>query len=458
MNVANYDRLENPTSQHSIKSDLFALLPLYEHSQLISKDQKSKFLNLLYSITSLSLEGLRAFKNNDFNKFDAQIGENLCQIRAYHTAFLARKYLDTENNCKFQNEIAALGEYQTKLENTINQWNDRVKHTSRYDKHLDAIESALEFLIRNNLLVELKDDIIYLAACYFLAHFSTKVNGILQSISLTRIAEELFISKSQAKKLVQTFQNTICKSGFNFACQILDDLPQLNHYKTLLPDLIKDSGDARLVLPCFAVSEIIFQHALFTQTPVLLTISRMGTYIPDTEVIYCLIVGDHFGNPILTDYKKIQSNACVVIEAEVNYGLTKNIETIQEYTERLVLNNPIQALLANTAMHPQYAGKQLQYLADNPYMMIPNSADKKIAEQSFHSMKEFAKNFGCHKEDPATLFMKHAYSDIIKNNIDHLKHSSNNIYDVHEQLNLGSCSINPETFNLIVSQPRLMTN
>lgn len=429
------DQLENSITQTTyIKSSIFALLPLSESSPLISKDQKSKFLSLLSSLTSIVLKGANAFKIGMLTEFDAQIGENLCQVRAYHTTFLARKYLFNETNQRFlQAKIDRLHDFQKLIEHTLREWNNKVQSTSSYDKDLDGKESVHEFMERKNLLIELSEDIVYLAACFFLAHFGSKVDGILQSVSLTQIAKELSVSKSQAKKLVQTFQNTVCRLGLSFVGQILNDLPSLSHYARLFSDLLKDSGDGRLVLPCFAVSEIIFQHALHTRTPILLAVNRVANDGVLQDTVFCLVIGDQYGRPVLIDYDEYLLSACVVIEAEVNYDDALQIESIDEYSARLVFNNPIDALLANTAMHPQYAGIQLKYLSDNPYLMITNTEDKTRAEQSFCSMKEFAIRQGCCKDNSTTLFMKHAYSDTIKNQMNVLQGCSNaRVHDAYE--------------------------
>ena len=195
---------EHLTPPHTeIKSNLFALLPLSEQAQLISKDHKGKFLHLLNSITSIALKGLKAFKARNLNQLDAQIGENLCQMRAY----LARKYLFSVNeDCLFQSKIDVLTDYQKITEHTLNQWNQKVQTTSKYDRDLDTSESTLEFMKRKELFIELNDDVVYLAVCYFLAHFSTKVDGILQSISLTQVAEELSIPNPKPKNWYKPFK------------------------------------------------------------------------------------------------------------------------------------------------------------------------------------------------------------------------------------------------------------
>lgn len=416
-------------------STVFALLPFFKHSQLVSKNQKDKFLNLLHSIVSLALIGLKEFKKGNFNQFDAQIGENLCQIRAYHITFLARKYLqDSSQESLFQSKIDFLADYQKAIEASIDHWNHAVRTSSKYNKHLDGNETVNEFLEKNSLFIELHDDIVYLASCFFLAHFSTKVNGILQSISLEAIGCELNNSKSQAKKLVQAFQNNICRLGLDFVQYLLNSLPQLAHYKKILPELIKESGDSRLVLPCFVASEIIFYHALSTQTPILLSVHRVGAQIKEEEIIYFVMIGGYLAKYSLFDQKEYVLSACMVIEAEVNYRTNEEIESVEEYIHRLLKANPIQALLANTAMHPQYAGSQLHHLTHDPFITVLNPGDKRIAEQSFNSMRQFATEWGCHKENSLTLFMKHAYSNSLQKQIHSLQYGYK-VYDAHQALN-----------------------
>lgn len=427
-----------PQFEQNTNLSLFSLLPFSEDSQLVCKLQKGKFLHLLHSIISMALAGLYEFQKKNLTQFDAQVSENLCQIRAYQITFLAQKYLyNAENQQILQSKIDFIADYQKKLELFIQNWNEAVKNTSSYDKNLDGKENIKSFLEKNSLCIEIKADMVYLITCYFLAHFSTKINGILQSISLSNVAKELAISKSQAKKIVHLYQMSICKQGLIFVQKIVMDLPELAHYRTLLPSLIKDSGDSRFVLPCFVVSEIIFKHALFTNTPIFLSVRRIGATLNEDEIVYFLIKGHQYLIPNLLDVENYLTQACVTIEAEVNYYDKKSIESIDEYIERLLQINPIQSLLANTAMHPQYAGENLKSLAEKPFASIANSSDKNKAEETFQSLRQMAIQTGCHKENSSTLYMKHAYADTISNQTHYLRFDCNemiyNAYDVVHQ-------------------------
>lgn len=311
-----------------------SLMPLSSESPLLCKTQKSQFLTLLNTIIERVLMGLNEFKKGNFTQFDAQIGENLCQVRAYHITFLAQKYGATWTvSPTFQSMVNSLESYQTKLKKVLNEWNTAMHHSSQYDKNLDAKEQVSSFMERFSLLMPLHPDILCLAACYFLAQFSTKSNGILQSISLDNITTELLISKSQAKKLVNCYQNLIGQLGFHFINTLIDELPQCAHYKKLLPELLKNSDDSRIVLPCFVVSEIIFHHALKTQTPILLSVKRINSISSKDkdEVIYFLISGNQINQPVAVDVSDYLDRASIIIEAEVDYSLINAKETTQEY-------------------------------------------------------------------------------------------------------------------------------
>ncbi len=77
-------------------------------------------------------------------------------------------------------------------------------------------------------------------------------------------------------------------------------------------------------------------------------------------------------------------------------------------------------LLANTAMHPQYAGERLRPLRDNPFSGL-ESDHKELLNKSLNDMRLLAVEFGCHQAQPSTLFMKHVYASNIRAQISALE-------------------------------------
>ena len=70
---------------------LLSLLPYAPNAELLSKHQKIDDLYFIKSVIDFSLTALEAFLLGHLAHFDAQVGENLCQIRAYKVIQLAKK-------------------------------------------------------------------------------------------------------------------------------------------------------------------------------------------------------------------------------------------------------------------------------------------------------------------------------------------------------------------------------
>lgn len=80
--------------------NIINLLPQKSDSLLINRKKKLSILTITSILVELSIEAIESFINRDFHKFDAQVGENLCQIRTCKILSLATKTL-------FYQEMAA---------------------------------------------------------------------------------------------------------------------------------------------------------------------------------------------------------------------------------------------------------------------------------------------------------------------------------------------------------------
>ncbi len=75
-----------------MQPDNLMLLPQHRDSLLINKSQKANALTVAGHLTRLAVEAIEAFINCRLSLFDAQVGENLCQIRAYKIQTISLKY------------------------------------------------------------------------------------------------------------------------------------------------------------------------------------------------------------------------------------------------------------------------------------------------------------------------------------------------------------------------------
>ena len=102
------------------------------------------------------------------------------------------------------------------------------------------------------------------------------------------------------------------------------------------------------------------------------------------------------------------------------------------YIDLVLTESPLKLILANTASHPQYSGIQLEYLKDNPLLEIPvDFKDSiKIHKDQLDSMRLFASNEGCSKENPTKLFLKHVYASRVSDEVSRLeKQYLGRVYD-----------------------------
>ena len=115
-----------------------------------------------------SLKGLKLFLKGDLSKFDAQVGDNLCQIRAYKIIWIWKNIsgsLVFRN--QFLNKVHLLQVYQRKLGRIITKLETAVECISSYNKELDKPENIISFLERNNIFFGLNEDLIFIISCFF---------------------------------------------------------------------------------------------------------------------------------------------------------------------------------------------------------------------------------------------------------------------------------------------------
>lgn len=161
------------------KHSILTLLPYAANSQLINKQQKLGDLHLTKSLLAFSITALETFLKGNLAEFDAQIGENLCQIRAYKILVLAKKWLYSDaSKLALQQHIDELKNYHNQLLTTINDWEQAIKNANSFNRSLDSIENIIVSFERHQLNFELNEDMLFIIMCHFLTHFNIKEKQI----------------------------------------------------------------------------------------------------------------------------------------------------------------------------------------------------------------------------------------------------------------------------------------
>ena len=416
--------------------NILSLLPYTECAQLINKKQKLDDLYFFKSVVDFSLKGLEHFIQGNLSQFDAQVGENLCQIRAYRIAYIWKNVLNSSQlKNQFIEKINIVKEYQKKLDNVISYWEEAVKHSTAYNKELDGSEDINSFLDRHDIFLKLDEEIVFIISCFFLTYFNIRRENLPIAINLVLISKELNISKYRAKRLTHKYQQTVCKLGCDFIIKIANELGENSDYLEILQKFYQISDEDRIVLPCYMASEIIFHHCIKEKIPILLCAHRKDKSSKKIEdIIYFLLVGcgdeRHFS---LVSYEKYSTSYCMVISGDMEFEL---LEHPQRYTINFLKKNPLKIILANTATHPQYSGKKLLKYRNDPFLLLddnehtPNTIFHK--ENLIH-MKNFAVDVGCSKENPATFFLRHIYSSQVDAEVNNLKREGF-LYEAYKML------------------------
>ncbi|KTC87750.1 MULTISPECIES: hypothetical protein [Legionella] len=404
-----------------IVCNILFLLPYAENAALVNKHQKIDDLYLIRAIVDFSIRALELFIDGNLQAFDPQIGENLCQIRAYKLFHLSKKWLSSaEAFAEFHHEIERFKRYKLQIEDVICEWENAIKQAVVYNKQLDGVEKISGFLSRHQLLFNLQQEFAFIIACNFLTHFNIRKDDVPIAMNLEHITREFHISKYRARRLTYRYQQLICRLGCLFIQNIAQELPAELGYTDILPKLCLISDEDRMVLPCYTVSQIIFYHSIQKKIPVLLLVQRIPQSSAfKSDLVYFLLVGKEGTN----DYDLVNSSSqpldyCMVIAGEIVYEQ----ESIEHYIQRVLKESPLKIILANTAIHPQYSGKRLETFRNNPFLLISDS--NQIAAQhrdNLMNLRRYALESGCSQENRTLFFLRHIYATKLKDEIKQLQ-------------------------------------
>jgi hypothetical protein len=321
--------------------NILSLLPYTECAQLINKKQKLDDLYFFKSVIDFSIKGLEQFIQGHLSQFDAQAGENLCQIRAYRIIYIWKGILNSAHlENKFIEKINAIKEYQIKLDSVISKWKEAIERTNFYNKELDEAENINSFLDKNNIFLELDEDIVFVISCFFLTYFNIRSENIPVAIDLSFISKELNISKYRAKRLTHKYQQTVCKLGCDFIMKISGELNKNPNYFEILSKLHQVSDEGRIVLPCYIASEIIFHHCIKEKIPIFLCVNRKNSDSKEAkDIVYFLLVSKgekkHFSLVPCAEYL---TSYCMVISGDMEVDL---LGYPQEYVLSFLEEDPL---------------------------------------------------------------------------------------------------------------------
>lgn len=364
---------------------------------------------LLFSIQ----EGLNCLMASKFNKFDALIGENSCQIRAYlfqylwqnnqelrDSAYLANIFLSIENALvSTQETIISLKTNKQDLSNN--------KFTSPQGMLLS------DFLASNNVLLNLDKKLFIFFICYFLAKYTLVNNqGIHFGINYLKMCTELNFSKTLARRIVHLYQTEISKISYQFIKFLANEISFVkSYYAQAIDSLTFIDDDGRTTLPCFLSMRIILEHLYLSNGKIKIKIYKQNTDHSNKSILYEQSFSATLNHQMqkIIEQKKYPSVTFRGVCDENSFKESQFEEYPYNYLE--------QCILASTANHPQYPGKKLFYLRDEPFKYIAKSIKDTKLKQSlaaiqneFSFAKQWAQEVGCSLVFPKMFFITHIYA------------------------------------------------
>jgi hypothetical protein len=386
-------------------------------------------LRLLQFFFQETLFAIQAFSERKLEKFDAQVGENLCQIRAYQIYLLAEHEEYSIKEASMASDKLGIELALATCRKLIHFYENLSVNGLKEEKKPYYFHLPLKnFLWESELLLTFSGEVFFLFQAHFLARFSKlDENNIPQTIDFSRLMQHMNCSKHLAKRSIHFMQKSLAQISSNFIFNLLAPL-HLSNIKDILLNLYKIADEGRLVLPCYESAKLLLTHMIqqdcliwMVAKNLLNNENHMMLFKPDAAKKQYEICTEN-----VTNY----ANAvCVVIE-----GVTSHIPlTASSLTSYLKKVGVEHILLANMAAHPQYTGKVLFHFKDNPYQSLlaevrasPErfsfSFDNiKVRETELKKMQEEAVVGGFCLANMSGLLIKHIYCSTVLAELKKLK-------------------------------------
>lgn len=402
----------------NVEPNLFGLLDYSEKHVLIDIKSKLKIINIAIFQLQEIHDSLLAFSKHQYYKFDAQVGENLCQIRALQVLDMAT------HKAQFMLDNSTVSIVCRKLQRVIlygtlakNKYYSLMISQGNIKNH----QVLRDFLKNENFLLTIPQSYLYLAMLHFLARFCLLDEfGIPTQIDLKRIQKVIGISKNSAKRLVHLFQSNVALASTQYVL----DLHASQHGSDITEQfrkLLYLSDENRAVLPYYESMNVLLRYVKSLQLPFVLIIKT-----PDE------IPRDHITLLFICDSKGIYSPAshtstsldrpAIIIEGVSSILGSNGKSASSDVFKQRVISVGIEKLIQlNMAAHPQYTGLVLDELKQNPYLWClqnePNNPYFHRLKRELENAQYNASVLGCERERPELLLVKHIFCDMIKNQL-----------------------------------------
>ena len=401
-----------------------SLLNLLPHSSEMQIKSAQEALSVLKIIEILLIHYKTAFSNllsEEYSLFDPLVGENSCQIRGYMLYYLWSTKSQITNTTQLKGLINTLNRTLTQiysLKSNLETYRKDLAHNEFTEKSSLPLS---DFLVLNKIQIDFSEEILTILMIYFLSRYtSSNEAGIHIGINYPMLCSELVFSKTLARRIIHLYQTKLSDISCRFIQYLAKEMAYIYpHYHLILNKFIFHDDDGRSVLPCYLSMDILLHHILLNQVPIVLMAYKDTDKLSKDYpfAIFCLKATTN-GFLLKQQAFLSEKTPCVVFRGISNFSHHPSTKIFNHFTKRGIKK----ILLASTARHPQYPGKMLKELKEDPFQIVAqkvltpqeHSVINQIREE-FLTIKEWAFEKGCCLENHDTFFVTHIFCDQLKN-------------------------------------------
>jgi len=395
------------------------LLPYAGNTRLNSLQNRIRVLELVEFLCKSAKNSVLAFLSKQYNAFDAQVSENLCQIRAYQLTYILDNY---DEDCFrslslfYQN----IKDVQTRCRVLTTEYKElSTKRPSYYVKKIDQTVTLTQMLERHDLNIKLAELPYLLTQNYILSTYKlTGAHNISQGIDYEKLCHGLNIaSKTLARKVACKLQRNISKNSCQFIFRLANELNLTLSSLDLLRALYSQDEVGRHLLASYEVTRIILQHAFKVKKHIKITVHCLGGDNGDVITFFLKPSRFHKHYVVSKKIKKYANNSLISFSG-ITCASKHTIKSRKKYIAQFMHIGFEDVLLANMAQHPQYAGILLDAKKFNPYSNLDINGRQqqyldviKQSEQQFLNHKNLSAKIGCNAENFTLFLLTHVRCD-----------------------------------------------
>jgi len=377
-----------------------ALLPYKDVNLKLCHANQKRILTIIRFYAKLLQKSLNAVLQNNFNKFDPHVSDNLCQIRSCLFLVVSQdiSLINLDPSIKINKYRGVYERCNSLLLEDVDCSTDR--NSNKYKLTIK------EFLEKKQLNIVLSQSEILLFSSYLLTKYRKFTNGIPCAIDYQLLNEDMGIgSSTMASKISHCLQRILSKISTKFIYYLSQHkLKSMNTYH-LLRKLEQHDEIKRSILPCFWVTQVIMEYLQKIDSKIYFAIDLIS-FENKKITVECNL---HNNVTKLVEHKNISQ--AMIFKGVSNWQ--HDIKTLLLKIEILGCKNII---LNNMAEHPQYCGKKLEKYKVNPLSIINNysTSDLEQIEKEFFIYKRSAQSQGCTIDNSELFLIQHIYFGQIK--------------------------------------------